>query len=190
MNQRTNCPCGKQLLYHKLETCAPTHKERLRKLIHLVRTNKNIKLVRNNLSIIPQYGSILSYCIYVELLSKKRDYVDTSKSSCIACGKEITYRGQLREYTMTLGEFECYGCPSCYQTSGICLHTLEPVYKCKKNCPHTLEALDECKERQRQMLVTAVLVFKHYRLPKDIRLLLIPLLREACMCLKIKQKKT
>ena len=171
-----DCACGTQLQLHQRDTCAPTHKERLRKLIRLVRNSKNIELIGNNLSVVPHFYQTLPHCIYTVPLSHKTSRVDSYSDWCISCGVEITYRGPLSRYTMSIGEFTCYGCPSCYNPSGICPETFDAVYK--------------CKERQQKTLTTAVLIFKYFRLPKDIRLLLIPLFRETCSCLKIKQKKT
>jgi hypothetical protein len=63
---RMDCACGTQLQLHQRDTCAPTHKERLRKLIRLVRNSKNIELIGNNLSVVPHFYQTLPHCIYIQ----------------------------------------------------------------------------------------------------------------------------
>lgn len=173
---RINCPCGNNLLNHMRETCAPTHRERVLKLINLARVDDKIRerlTVDNdvNLSINPSsFIEKLVCCIWIEAL--RSPYYLSIETYCIHCGSKVDYRGPLMYRHIKIGEFVGYSCNRC--------HALIKEKSRGELCVESAQMIPICKAKKDHIKMTVGVCLLRTMYIKDLRKLLFALFLKTC----------
>ena len=174
---RINCPCGNDLLNHMVETCAPTHRERVLKLINLVRNNDEIRenltvMNRVNLSIDASTSfTKIPCCIWLTKLRRDCHFF-TYDSYCIHCGIATDYRGPMENRHINIGEFVGYSCNRC--------HALITEKSRGELCIRTAQMIPICKAKKDRIRMTVGVCLSRTMWVKDLRKLLFSWFLKTC----------
>lgn len=162
---------------HDPNLCAPTYRERLRKLItyydaHNYDAHKNIgKNLSEKMTIrLPHNDSIL-ITAFPEI--NKWDY---AFGGCVYCGKKVDYKRNQLAPTIIVGKHQGNLCRQCYGKIGSHNHL----------CPHYFHLKSICIDRKLEVVLPVGVSLLRAKLPKDLRRMIYKLIRidldDLCSC--------